>query len=163
MPLIDASVTATGHMSRRDDGRLGFTVIEIDALAETLPGSETALSRAAVAAEERLITQALDVPVHAGVQVNPLAAVPRPRLGRGRQPGSVPRAAASDFLTEQRRVARGGPEATKGGPHGRDAIAGNGHQLAHADVARIPANTSSSSTSPTSRRRSCRWRRWARA
>jgi organic hydroperoxide reductase OsmC/OhrA len=69
-PLLDATVTATGHMSRRDDGRFGFTVIEIDALLETVAGSEQAVSNAAAAAEEHcLITQALDVPVHIDVQV----------------------------------------------------------------------------------------------
>jgi organic hydroperoxide reductase OsmC/OhrA len=80
-PLIDATVTATGHMSRRDDGRFGFTVIEIDALLETIPGAEQAVSRAAVAAEERcLISQALDVPVHVAVEVRPVGdrAVPEP-------------------------------------------------------------------------------------
>jgi organic hydroperoxide reductase OsmC/OhrA len=69
-PLLDAVVTATGHMSRRDDGRFGFTVIEIDALLETVPGGERAAASAAAAAEQRcLITQALDVPVHVGVDV----------------------------------------------------------------------------------------------
>ena len=32
VPLLDATVSATGHMSRRDDGRFGFTVIEVDAV-----------------------------------------------------------------------------------------------------------------------------------
>jgi organic hydroperoxide reductase OsmC/OhrA len=73
-PLLDAVVTATGHMSRRDDGRFGFTVIEIDALLETIPGGERAVSSAAAAAEQRcLITQALDVPVHVGVEVTTVA------------------------------------------------------------------------------------------
>jgi organic hydroperoxide reductase OsmC/OhrA len=79
-PLLDAVVTATGHMSRRDDGRFGFTVIEIDALLETIPGGERAIYSAAAAAEERcLISQALDVPVHVAVQVKPVASeVPEP-------------------------------------------------------------------------------------
>lgn len=69
-PLLDATVTATGHMSRRDDGRFGFTVVEIDALLETVAGSEDAVAAAAKTAEQRcLITQALDVPVHVAVQV----------------------------------------------------------------------------------------------
>jgi organic hydroperoxide reductase OsmC/OhrA len=77
LPLVDVSVTATGHMGRRDDGRLGFTVIELDALIETLPGNEEAVSRAAVAAEERcLVSAALEVPVHVAVQVNAPAASP---------------------------------------------------------------------------------------
>ena len=78
-PLLDASVTATGHMSRRDDGRFGFTVVEIDALLETLPGGEEALSRAAAAAEEHcLISQALAVPVHVAVRVRALDDIPSP-------------------------------------------------------------------------------------
>jgi organic hydroperoxide reductase OsmC/OhrA len=80
-PLLDATVTATGHMSRRDDGRFGFTVIEIDALLETVPGGEQAVASAATAAEQRcLITQALDVPVHVGVDVKSVgnAAVSEP-------------------------------------------------------------------------------------
>ena len=73
-PLLDATITATGHMTRRDDGRFGFIVIEIDALLETIPGAERAVSSAAAAAEERcLISQALDVPVHVAVQVKATA------------------------------------------------------------------------------------------
>ena len=73
-PLLDATITATGHMTRRDDGRFGFIVIEIDALLETIPGAERAVSSAAAAAEERcLISQALDVPVHVAVQVKAAA------------------------------------------------------------------------------------------
>ena len=56
-------------------------MIEIDALLETIPGAEQAVSRAAAAAEERcLISQALDVPVHVAVQVRPVgdSAVPEP-------------------------------------------------------------------------------------
>ena len=74
VPILDATVTATGHMSRRDDGRFGFTVIEIDAMLETIAGSEDALRRAAAVAEERcLITRALDVPVHVAVRVQAMA------------------------------------------------------------------------------------------
>jgi organic hydroperoxide reductase OsmC/OhrA len=70
VPLIDATATATGHMSRRDDGRFGFTVIEIDAELETLAGSEEAVSSVARAAAKRcLIAQALDVPTHVSVSV----------------------------------------------------------------------------------------------
>jgi organic hydroperoxide reductase OsmC/OhrA len=77
-PLLDATVSATGHMSRRDDGRFGFTVIEIDAELETIPGGEEAVQRAAQAAEERcLISQALDVPVHVAVEVKTAVGVAR--------------------------------------------------------------------------------------
>jgi organic hydroperoxide reductase OsmC/OhrA len=73
-PLLDATVTATGHMSHRDDGRFGFFAVEIDASLETIPGGEDAVRRAARIAEERcLVTQALDVPVHLAVTVNTIA------------------------------------------------------------------------------------------
>jgi len=69
-PLLDATVTATGHMSRRDDGRFGFTVIEVDALLETIPGGEEAVRTAATIAEDRcLVAQALDIPMHVAVAV----------------------------------------------------------------------------------------------
>ena len=70
VPLLDATITATGHMSRRDDRTFGFTVIEIDALLETIPGGENAVLRAAADAERRcLVSRALDVPVHVAVAV----------------------------------------------------------------------------------------------
>lgn len=70
VPLLDATVSATGHMSRRDDGRFGFTVIEVDAVLETIPGGEEAVRTAATIAEDRcLVSQALDVPVHVAVAV----------------------------------------------------------------------------------------------
>jgi len=68
--LVDSTITATGHMSHRDDGRFGFTVIEIDALLETVEGGEEAVRAAADAALKAcIVTQALDVPVHLGVKV----------------------------------------------------------------------------------------------
>jgi len=74
-PLLDATVSATGHMSRRDDGRFGFTVIEVDAVLETVPGGEEAVRSAARTAEERcLISQALDVPVHLAIEVKSVEA-----------------------------------------------------------------------------------------
>ena len=76
-PLIDATVTGTGHMSRRDDGRFGFTVIELDAALETIAGGEAAVRAAAAVAEERcLVTRALEVPVHVGVSVKVVAPTP---------------------------------------------------------------------------------------
>lgn len=69
-PLLDATVTATGHMGRRADGRFGFTVIELEAALETTRGGEDAVRSAAKAAEERcLVSQALDVAVHVGLHV----------------------------------------------------------------------------------------------
>ena len=73
-PLLDVSIGATGHMGRRHDGRLGFTVIEINAVVETLSGSEEAVTTAAKAAEEHcLVAQALDVPVHVALAVTAVA------------------------------------------------------------------------------------------
>ena len=83
VPLLDATVEATGHLGRHIGGRLGFLVIEIDALLETLPGAraEQEVRRAAATAEERcLITQALDVPVHVTVRVRAVTA-PSPTSG----------------------------------------------------------------------------------
>jgi organic hydroperoxide reductase OsmC/OhrA len=69
-PLLDATVAATGHMSRREDGRYAFTAIEIDAELETLAGYEDDVRAAARAAERRcLVARALAVPVHVGVRV----------------------------------------------------------------------------------------------
>ena len=69
-PLLDSTVTATGHMSRRDDGHFGFTVIEIDATLETTAKGEDAVRRAAAEAEKLcLVTPALDVPVHVAVTI----------------------------------------------------------------------------------------------
>ena len=76
-PLLDATVEATGHMGRRINGGLGFLMIEIDALLETIPGAEDEVRRAATIAEVRcLITQALDVPVHIAVRVREVTASP---------------------------------------------------------------------------------------
>ena len=70
VPLLDATVTATAHMSRRDDGRFGFTVIEVDARLETTPGREEEVRHAAEEAERHcLVSGALDVPVHVAVTV----------------------------------------------------------------------------------------------
>ena len=83
-PLLDAKITATGHMGRRDDGHLGFTVIEINAALETVPGAEASIQLAARDAEEHcLIAQALDVPVHVAVDVASAAEV-ADRLSTGR-------------------------------------------------------------------------------
>ena len=73
-PLLDAAVTATGHLSHRDDGRFGFFVIEIDATLETVPGGKARVLRAARVAEERcLVARALDIPVHVAVDVKVVA------------------------------------------------------------------------------------------
>lgn len=69
-PLLDATVTATGHVSHRNDGQFGFTLIEIDAHLETLAGAEAAAGQAANDAEQRcLVARALRVPVRVHVEV----------------------------------------------------------------------------------------------
>jgi len=74
VPLVGASVTATGHLGHRDDGRFGFFVIVLDAALRTAPGSEDVARRAARAAEERcLVAQALEIPVHVAVTVETVA------------------------------------------------------------------------------------------
>lgn len=74
LPLLDVSVSATGHMGRRDDGRFGFTVIELNAVLDTLSGSESGIEAAAHAAEGHcFVTRALDVPVHVGIEVRAAA------------------------------------------------------------------------------------------
>ena len=83
-PLLDAKITATGHMGRRDDGHLGFTVIEINAALETVSGGEASIRlRARDAGEHCLIAQALYVPVHLAVDVASAAEV-ADRLSTGR-------------------------------------------------------------------------------
>ena len=76
VPLLDVSIGATGHMGRRQNGRLGFTVIELTAAIETLPGDEEAVAVAAKLAQEHcLVEHALDVPVRVAVDVTAVAAV----------------------------------------------------------------------------------------
>jgi OsmC-like protein len=83
-PLLDATVTATGHMSRRDDGRFGFTVIEVDASLETTAEGEEAVRCAAAEAESRCL------PSTSG-RLDSLRSFPRRGSGGARM--SVPRAA----------------------------------------------------------------------
>jgi organic hydroperoxide reductase OsmC/OhrA len=83
VPLLDATITATGHMSRRDDGNFGFTVIEVDAVLETIPGGEEAVRRAATEAEKRcLVSRALDVPVHVAVAISEVSGTTKPTNGK---------------------------------------------------------------------------------
>ena len=94
-PLLDTTVTARGHVSRRADGGFGFLVIELEAVLETVPGAEDIVSRAAKAAEERcLITNALDVPVRSRGQAGRASSRGRrsvPTIARGRLETSRPR------------------------------------------------------------------------
>jgi organic hydroperoxide reductase OsmC/OhrA len=74
-PLLDATVTAAGHVGRRNGGRFGFTAIELEAELETIPGAEAAVREAAEAAESRcLVALALEIPVRVAVHVKSVAA-----------------------------------------------------------------------------------------
>ena len=65
LPLRDLNVTGTGHVTARDDGRLGFVAIELTATVETEKPSVDAVRRAAKYAERAcLVSMALNVPVH---------------------------------------------------------------------------------------------------
>lgn len=78
LPLRALDVSGVGRVGRHDDGRTGFTGVELEASLETDAGCDEAAEQAARAAELRcLIALALDVPVHVRVQVRvaqPLAA-----------------------------------------------------------------------------------------
>jgi organic hydroperoxide reductase OsmC/OhrA len=73
VPIFAVEVTAAGHVTRRDDGSLGFIVIEIDAKLST---DGDRLADAGLIAERAkdgcIVMLALDVPVHVRVAVTPL-------------------------------------------------------------------------------------------
>jgi organic hydroperoxide reductase OsmC/OhrA len=70
LPLRDLDVQGTGHVGKREDGRFGFVVVELEAEIETDPGLESAVQEAAHAAEQQcLVALALDVPVHLAARV----------------------------------------------------------------------------------------------
>ena len=86
-PLLDAKITATGHMGSRDDGHLVLSRSLRSTLhSETVPGAEASIQLAARDAEKhRLIAQALDVPVHVAVDVGLGGrGSPRPAVDRAR-------------------------------------------------------------------------------
>ncbi len=70
VPLLRLEVTGTGHLSKRDDGRFGFTAIELDVHLETATGhaAERAEEAAMIAEERCLVAMALDVPVHVNLE-----------------------------------------------------------------------------------------------
>jgi peroxiredoxin-like protein len=72
LPLRDLSVTGTGHVTARDDGRFGFVAIELTATVETDAASADAVRHAAKHAERAcLVSMALEIPVHVDVVVQP--------------------------------------------------------------------------------------------
>ena len=74
VPVRALSVTAAGHVTRRDDGKFGFVAIELDVRFETDPDLVDAAGRAAAKAKDLcIVTMALDVPVRLGVDVRAAA------------------------------------------------------------------------------------------
>ena len=69
IPLRSLKVTATGHVSHRDDGRIGFIAIELTPRIETDPEFVEAAERTArTTASACLVDRALSVPI----EVTPL-------------------------------------------------------------------------------------------
>ena len=65
IPILAFTVTGTGHVGRRDDGRVGFLTIELTPRIRTAPEFVEAAERTArIAGEGSHVTTALDVPVH---------------------------------------------------------------------------------------------------
>ena len=72
LPLHELLVSGTGHLTARDDGRLGFVAIELTARIKTDALTLEGMERAAKHAERGcLVSMALDVPVHVEVLVRP--------------------------------------------------------------------------------------------
>jgi len=72
LPLHELHVSATGHLTIRDDGRFGFVAIELTVAIGTDEASVEVMERTAHYAERAcLVSMALDVPVHLDVAVRP--------------------------------------------------------------------------------------------
>jgi organic hydroperoxide reductase OsmC/OhrA len=70
VPLRGLEVGASGHVTRRQDGRFGFTEVTIHAAVDTEPGFETEALEAAEAAERGcLVASSVDFPVHLELDV----------------------------------------------------------------------------------------------
>jgi len=77
IPIHELAVSGMGHVSQRQDGRLGFVAIELDVRLRTRAEHVEAAERAARRAEQAcLITMALDVPVHVTAVVEAVEPVP---------------------------------------------------------------------------------------
>jgi peroxiredoxin-like protein len=75
LPLREFSVSGTGHVTARDDGRFGFVAIELTAVVRTDEPSVDAVRHASKYAERAcMVSMALDVPVHVDVVVQPAPA-----------------------------------------------------------------------------------------
>lgn len=67
IPLHSLVVTGTGHVGRRDDGRIGFVAVELTPHIETETEFVGPAERTARTADTAcLVSRALDVPVHVG-------------------------------------------------------------------------------------------------
>jgi len=74
LPLHELNVSGTGHLTTRDDGRLGFIAIELTARITSDTLTLEAMERAAKHAQRAcLVSMALDVPVHVEVLVQPVS------------------------------------------------------------------------------------------
>lgn len=74
VPLRRLDVKGAGTVTGRDDGRFGFSVVELEVEIETDAGHEHEAELAAEEAEKRcLVAAALDVPVHVELDVRPVA------------------------------------------------------------------------------------------
>jgi organic hydroperoxide reductase OsmC/OhrA len=72
LPVHELEVSGTGHLTTRDDGRLGFIAIELTARIETEALALEAMKRAAKHAKRAcLVSMALEVPVHVEAVVRP--------------------------------------------------------------------------------------------
>ena len=72
LPLHDLTVSGTGHVTARDDGRFGFVAIELTVTAMTDEATVEAVRHAAKHAERAcLVSMALDIPVHVDLAVHP--------------------------------------------------------------------------------------------
>lgn len=73
IPIHSLSVSATGHVGRRDDGRMGFIAIELTPRIQTDHDSVDAVERTARAAHTAcLVSRALSVPVEVSPVVRAL-------------------------------------------------------------------------------------------
>jgi organic hydroperoxide reductase OsmC/OhrA len=65
LPIHALTVTGTGHVGRRDDGRIGFIAVELTPRIRTEPEFVAAAERTARTAQTVcMVTTALDVPTH---------------------------------------------------------------------------------------------------
>ena len=81
IPLLSLHVDGNGHVGPRDDGRLGFTSIELEVTAETDSADAVTQLEAAIERAERgcLVAMALSIPVNVRATVRLPRRRPAPR------------------------------------------------------------------------------------